>query len=71
MNIDSAAGALLLLRLDESQRHKSVARGDSSKTPSPCNSLVPEYKAGVFRVGLASLRDPALVTVTLKRAAAG
>ena len=28
-------------------------------------SLVPEYKAGVFWVGLASLRDPALVTETL------
>ena len=28
-------------------------------------SLVPEYKAGVFWVGLASLRDPALVTGTI------
>ena len=28
-------------------------------------SLVPEYKAGVFWVGLASLRDPALVTATI------
>jgi predicted ATPase/class 3 adenylate cyclase len=28
-------------------------------------SLVPEYKAGVFWVGLASLRDPALVTETI------
>ena len=29
------------------------------------SSLVPEYKAGVFWVGLASLRDPALVTETI------
>jgi predicted ATPase len=28
-------------------------------------SLVPEYKAGVFWVGLAALRDPALVTETI------
>ena len=28
-------------------------------------ALVPEYKAGVFWVGLASLRDPALVTETI------
>ena len=28
-------------------------------------TLVPEYKAGVFWVGLASLRDPALVTETI------
>ena len=28
-------------------------------------SLVPEYKAGVFWVGLASLRDPALVAETI------
>ena len=28
-------------------------------------SLVPEYKAGVFWVGLATLRDPALVTETI------
>ncbi len=28
-------------------------------------SLVPKYKAGVFWVGLASLRDPALVTETI------
>ena len=28
-------------------------------------SLVPEYKAGVFWVGLAPLRDPALVTETI------
>ena len=30
-------------------------------------SLVPEYKAGVFWVGLASLRDPGLVTQTIAR----
>ena len=30
-------------------------------------SLVPEYKAGVFWVGLASLRDPALVTETISQ----
>jgi predicted ATPase len=29
------------------------------------STLVPEYKAGVFWVGLASLRDPALVTETI------
>ena len=29
------------------------------------SSLVPEYKAGVFWVGLATLRDPALVTETI------
>ena len=31
-------------------------------------TLVPEYKAGVFWVGLASLRDPALVTETIAQA---
>jgi predicted ATPase len=31
-------------------------------------SLVPEYKAGVFWVGLATLRDPALVTETIVQA---
>ena len=30
-------------------------------------SLVPEYKAGVFWVGLASLRDPALLTETVSQ----
>jgi predicted ATPase len=30
-------------------------------------TLVPEYKAGVFWVGLASLRDPALVTGTISQ----
>ena len=30
-------------------------------------TLVPEYKAGVFWVGLATLRDPALVTETIAR----
>ncbi len=30
-------------------------------------SIVPEYKAGVFWVGLASLRDPALVTETISQ----
>jgi predicted ATPase len=30
-------------------------------------SLVPEYKAGVFWVGFASLRDPALVTETISQ----
>ncbi len=29
------------------------------------STLVPEYKAGVFWIGLASLRDPALVTETI------
>jgi len=31
-------------------------------------SLLPEYRAGVFWVGLAALRDPALVTETISRA---
>ena len=31
------------------------------------SSLVPSYKAGVFWVGLASLRDPALVTETISQ----
>ena len=30
-------------------------------------TLVPEYKAGVFWVGLATLRDPALVTETISQ----
>ena len=30
-------------------------------------ALVPEYKAGVFWVGLAPLRDPALVTQTISQ----
>ncbi len=33
-------------------------------------TLVPEYKAGVFWVGLATLRDPALVTETIARRSA-
>ncbi len=32
------------------------------------STLVPEYKAGVFWVGLATLRDPALVTETISQA---
>jgi predicted ATPase len=42
--------------------------GGSGKTRlalEAASSLVPEYKAGVFWVGLASLRDPALVTETI------
>jgi predicted ATPase/class 3 adenylate cyclase len=42
--------------------------GGSGKTRlalEAATSIVPEYKAGVFWVGLASLRDPALVTETV------
>jgi len=31
-------------------------------------SLVPDYEAGVYWVGLAALRDPAVVTETISRA---
>jgi non-specific serine/threonine protein kinase len=44
--------------------------GGSGKTRlalEAASSLVPEYKAGVFWVGLASLRDPALVTETISQ----
>ncbi len=42
--------------------------GGSGKTRlaiEAASTLVPEYKAGVFWVGLAALRDPALVTETI------
>jgi predicted ATPase/class 3 adenylate cyclase len=45
-----------------------TAPGGSGKTRlalEAAATLVPEYKAGVFWVGLASLRDPALVTETI------
>jgi predicted ATPase/class 3 adenylate cyclase len=45
--------------------------GGSGKTRlaiEAAGSLVPEYESGVFWVGLASLRDPALVTETIARA---
>jgi predicted ATPase/class 3 adenylate cyclase len=45
--------------------------GGSGKTRlaiEAAGSLVPEYKAGVFWVGLAALRDPALVTDTISQA---
>jgi len=44
--------------------------GGSGKTRvaiEAASSLVPSFKAGVFWVGLASLRDPALVTETISR----
>jgi len=44
--------------------------GGSGKTRlalEAASSLVPEYKAGVFWVGLAALRDPALVTETISQ----
>ena len=44
--------------------------GGSGKTRlalEAASSLVPEYKAGVFWVGLASLRDPALVSETISQ----
>ena len=44
--------------------------GGSGKTRlalEAASSLVPEYKAGVFWVGLAALRDPALVTETVSQ----
>ena len=42
--------------------------GGSGKTRlalEAASTLVPEYKAGVFWIGLAALRDPALVTETI------
>ncbi|MBA3434604.1 MAG: tetratricopeptide repeat protein, partial [Actinobacteria bacterium] len=44
--------------------------GGSGKTRlalEAASSLVPEYKAGVFWVGLSALRDPALVTETISQ----
>ena len=44
--------------------------GGSGKTRlalEAASSLVPEYKAGVFWVGLAALRDPALVSETISQ----
>ena len=45
--------------------------GGSGKTRlaiEAASTLIPEYKAGVFWVGLAALRDPALVTQTMAQA---
>ena len=50
-------------RLSRSPAPAARARPGSRSRPPP--TLVPEYKAGVFWVGLASLRDPALVTETI------
>ena len=46
---------------DRPRRH----RQDAARASRPPATLVPEYKAGVFWVGLATLRDPALVTETI------
>jgi predicted ATPase/class 3 adenylate cyclase len=59
----------LLAKLEQRTRLLSLTGpGGSGKTRlalEAAATLVPEYKAGVFWVGLASLRDPALVTETI------
>ena len=59
--------ALALLR-DGARLLTLTGPGGSGKTRlaiEAASELVPEYKAGVFWVGLAALRDPALVTETV------
>jgi predicted ATPase/class 3 adenylate cyclase len=61
------AEALALLR-DGARLLTLTGPGGSGKTRLAIEAaaeLVPEYKAGVFWVGLAALRDPALVTETV------
>jgi predicted ATPase/class 3 adenylate cyclase len=59
----------VLSRIEEGARLVTLTGpGGSGKTRlalEVASSLVPEYKAGVFWVGLSSLRDPALVTETV------
>jgi hypothetical protein len=59
----------VLARIEEGARLLTLTGpGGSGKTRlalEAASTLVPEYKAGVFWVGLASLRDPALVTETI------
>ena len=59
----------MLSRIEEGARLVTLTGpGGTGKTRlalEAATTLVPEYKAGVFWVGLASLRDPALVTETI------
>jgi predicted ATPase/class 3 adenylate cyclase len=59
----------VLARIESGARHVTLTGpGGSGKTRLALEvaaTLVPEYKAGVFWVGLASLRDAALVTETI------
>jgi predicted ATPase len=61
--------AHVLARIEQGARLLTLTGpGGSGKTRlalEAASTLVPEYKAGVFWVGLASLRDPALVTETI------
>jgi predicted ATPase len=61
--------AEVLARIEHGARLLTLTGpGGSGKTRlalEAAASLVPEYKAGVFWVGLAALRDPALVTETI------
>jgi predicted ATPase len=62
--------ALALLR-DGARLLTLTGPGGSGKTRlaiEAASELVPEYKAGVFWVGLATLRDPALVSETVAQA---
>ena len=59
----------VLAQIEEGARLLTLTGpGGSGKTRlalEAASTLVPEYKAGVFWVGLAALRDPALVTETV------
>ena len=59
----------VLSRFEEGARLVTLTGpGGTGKTRlaiEAASELVPEYKAGVFWVGLATLRDPALVTETI------
>ena len=58
----------VLERIERSAAPHLTGPGGTGKTRlalEVAGSLVPEYKAGVFWVGLASLRDPALVAETI------
>lgn len=63
--------AEVLTRLSEGARLLTLTgTGGSGKTRlalEAAATLIPEYKAGVFWVGLASLRDPALVSETISQ----
>ena len=61
----------VLARIEQGARLVTLTGpGGSGKTRLSVEAavtLVPEYKAGVFWIGLASLRDPALVTETISQ----
>ena len=63
--------AQVLSRIESGARLITLSGpGGSGKTRlalEAVSTLVPQYKAGVFWVGLASLRDPALVTETISQ----